>query len=102
MKIVVNRSKGPDWGYKLSPEACDMLGVTEQYSFYAYEDRTLQKLIDVVEFLQERVNGEGADLRVLSVPDELEIKDELGRTVRNWHLSERDGYEVVRENHRYW
>ena len=71
MKIVVNRSKGPDCGYKLSPEACDMLGVTEQYSFYAYEDRTLQKLIDVVEFLQERVNGEGADLRVLSVPDEL-------------------------------
>jgi len=48
------------------------------------------------------VNGEGADLRVLSVPDELETKDELGRTVRNWHLSERDGYEVVRENHRYW
>jgi|LauGreDrversion4_2_1035121.scaffolds.fasta_scaffold27942_5 hypothetical protein len=102
MKIVVNRSKGSGCGYKLSSEACDMLGVVEPYSFYAYEDRTLQKLIDTIEFLQERANGEGADLRVLSVPDDLETKDELGRTVRNWHLSERDGYEVIRENHRYW
>lgn len=102
MKVVVNRSKGPNQGYKLSEEACKMLGVTEPHSFYGYEDRTLPQLIYVVEFLQERVNGEGADLRVLTVPDDLETKDEMGRTVRNWHLSEKDGYEVIRENHRYW
>ena len=102
MKVVVNRSKGLNVGNKLSEEACKMLGVSEPYSFYAYEDRTLPQLIHVVEFLQERVNGEGADLRVLTVPDDLETKDSMGRTVRNWHLSERDGYEVVRENHLYW
>lgn len=102
MKVVVNRSKGQNAGYKLSEEACQMLGVSEPYSFYGYEDRTLPKLVHTVEFLQERVNGEGADLRVLTVPDDLETKDEMGRTVRNWHLSEKDGYEVVRENHRYW
>lgn len=102
MKIVVNRSKGEKCGYKLSQEACDMLGIKEPHTYYGYEDRTLPQLIHAVEFLQERVNGEGADLRVLTVPDDLESTDHMGRKVRNWHLSERDGYEVVRENHRYW
>lgn len=102
MKIVVNRSKGPNCGYKLSDEACAMLGVTEPYSFYPYEDRILPKLVQVVEFLQERASGTGADLRVLQVPDELQTQDEFGRPVFNWHLSERDGYEVIRENHRAW
>jgi hypothetical protein len=41
-------------------------------------------------------------LRVLTVPDDLETIDEMGRVVRHWHLSERDGYEVIRENHRVW
>jgi hypothetical protein len=102
MKIVVNRSRGPACGYKLSDEACEMLGITEPYSFYSYEDRTLPKLIHVVEFLQERASGKGADLRVIEVPDDLETKDEMGRPIRNWHLSEREGCEIVRENHRFW
>jgi hypothetical protein len=102
MKIVVNRSKGPGCGYKLSDEACNMLGVTEPYSFYPYEERTLPQLIHVVEYLQERASGHGADLRVLEVPDELEIKDDMGRPIRKWHLSEREGLEIIRENHRFW
>ena len=102
MKIVVNRSRGPECGYKLSDEACAMLGITEPYSFYPYEDRTLPQLIRTVEFLQERASGTGSDLRVIEVPDELESKDEFGRTIRNWHLSERDGFEIIRENHRFW
>ena len=102
MKIVVNRSKGEKEGYKLSKEACDMLGTDDPYAYFLQEERTNLDLVRTVEFLQERANGEGADLRVLTVPDDLETKDSMGRTVRNWHLSERDGYEVVRENHRYW
>lgn len=102
MKIVVNRSKGPDCGYKLSNEACQMLGISEPYSFYGYEDRTLPQLVHAVEFLQERASGAGSDLRVIQVPDELQTIDEFGKTIRNWHLSERDGYEVIRENHRFW
>ena len=102
MKIVVNRSRGINCGYKLSTIACELLKVDEPHSYYCYEDRTLPELIHAVEFLQERVNGEGADLRVLTVPDDLETTDEMGRVVRHWHLSERDGYEVIRENHRVW
>jgi hypothetical protein len=108
MKIVVNRSKGTKenrdskCGYKLSKEACDMLGVTEPYSFYNQEERTNQKLIEVIEFLQERANGDTADLRVVEVPDTLESVDENGHRVRHWHLSETAGFEVIRENHRFW
>ena len=102
MKIVVNRSKGNKCGYKLSKEACDMLGVTESYSFYNQEDRTNQKLIETIEFLQERANGDIADLRVIEVPDSLESVDVRGHIVRHWHLSDTLGFEVIRENHRFW
>lgn len=102
MKIVVNRSRGKECGYLLSKEACDMLGVSEPTCFFPYEDRTRPDLINAVELLQERANGKNADLRVLEVPDELQYIDQNGHLVRNWHLSERDGYELIRENHRVW
>lgn len=102
MKIVVNRSKGEKMGYKLSQEACDMLGVKDPYSFYLQEDRTNPDLIKIVEFLQERANGDTADLRIIEVPDELETKDGEGRRVRHWHMSDTMGFEVIRENHRFW
>lgn len=102
MKIVVNRTKGKDCGYKLSKIACEYLGVESPYSFFNHEDRTYSKLVEAVEFLQEKVNGIGADLRVITVPDELESKDDMGRPVRHWHLNEVEGFEVIRENHRFW
>jgi hypothetical protein len=102
MKIVVNRSKGERESYKLSKEACDMLGTDDPYIFFLQEDRTNLDLIRTIEFLQERANGDTADLRVIEVPDELESTDEMGRRVRHWHLSETLGYEVIRENHRFW
>lgn len=102
MKIVVNRSKGEKSGYKLSKEACDMLGTDDPYIFFLQEDRTNPDLIHVIELLQERANGDTADLRVIEIPDELETKDDGGHRVRLWHLTETMGYEVIRENHRFW
>lgn len=102
MKIVANRSRGENCGYKLSTVACEFMGVTEPHSFYNHEDRTNPKLIEAVEFLQEKVNGDGADLRVIEIPNEFESKDSMGRTVRLWHFTETLGFEVIRENHRFW
>ena len=53
--------------------------------------RTDPILIEVVETLGEKANGEHAKLEIVEIPDGIE-----------WHIDEYDGIESVHENHRSW
>ena len=54
-------------------------------------DRTAEGLVAVVEELGEKANGVYADLLIVEIPDSVD-----------WYISEYDGYETVREEHRTW
>ena len=66
MKIVVNKCYG---GFGLSKEAMDMLGKDNEYEYYE-DDRTSPALIEVVEKLGNKANGNFAKLTIIEIPDE--------------------------------
>lgn len=90
-KIVVNRCVG---GFGLSQEAYEELGLKWDGHGYEYreeEKRVDPKLVEVVERLGEKANGNSADLRVIEIPDNV-----------SWYIDNCLGYETVRERHRFW
>ena len=50
-----------------------------------------EKLVRVVEQLRAEANGHGAELQVVTVPDDVK-----------WQIAKRDGVEQVSEVHRVW
>ena len=48
-------------------------------------------LVQVIEELGDKANGNYSELRVVKIPDDVK-----------WHISEYDGMEHVAENHRTW
>ncbi len=50
-----------------------------------------EKLVRVVEQLRAEANGHGAELKVVTVPDDVK-----------WQIAKRDGVEQVSEVHRVW
>ena len=57
----------------------------------AFVPRDDQTLIRVVEDLHAEANGHGAELKVVSIPDDVK-----------WQISKTDGIEHVSEVHRIW
>lgn len=102
MKIVINACYG---GFGLSREATDMYckakGIdpgkwNKTWSFYeGFSDHGLDRddplLVEIVEKLGEKANGECAELKIVNVPDGVD-----------WQIEEYDGYEHVAEKHRTW
>lgn len=88
MKVVINRCFG---GFGLSKEALEFLGADYDFEYDRYEMRTDAKLIECVEQLGERANGEYSELKIVEVPDDVD-----------WHIEEYDGMETVEEDHRSW
>lgn len=91
MKIAVNSCYG---GFGLSKEAYDFLGLEWDncgYHYRADEMRTDPKLIECIEKLGEKANGQFASLRVVEIPDDVE-----------WEIEDYDGAEWVAEKHRNW
>jgi hypothetical protein len=97
MKIVDNRCYG---GFSLSRTAQEMLGIDTPYpsndsfniedgDYLAY--RTHPRLIEVVERLGVKANGEFASLEVVEIPDD----------VKDWRIEEYDGQETIAEG-RTW
>lgn len=66
-----------------------------RWSEQVFYDRELARddplLVQVVEELGNKANGEYAKLKVVEIPDEV-----------NWEIGEYDGYEHVAEKHRTW
>lgn len=114
MKIVINSCHG---GFGLSHAAImryseisglNLLPVKdEKYNFMHYfkngvesddtywYDRSIQRndpiLIQIVEELAGKANGDYANLRIVEIPDDVE-----------WVITEYDGFEHVAEKHRVW
>lgn len=89
MKVVINRCYG---GFGLSREACEFLGLEYgEYGFYGPIDRTDPRLVECVEKLGDRANGEFSKLKVVEVPDKID-----------WRIEEYDGIETIEEFHRIW
>jgi len=86
MKVVINTCYG---GFGLSAEAYEALGVN-------WEDfdgsRSDPRLIEVVEALGEKANGESAFLKIVKIPDDVD-----------WYVDDfNNGNEIIRERHRTW
>lgn len=91
MKVVINKCFG---GFCLSKEAYEMLGLKWDkygFEFCEREKRADPKLVEVVEKLGDKANGDGAKLRVVEIPDDVE-----------WTIEKDDGNEWVSEEHRTW
>jgi len=112
MKIVINRCYG---GFSLSDEAIlryaeikgiNLTRVEDEDKFWSYfiidgdkdkyfSDRELPRndlvLVQVVEELGAKANGQCAKLRIIEIPDET-----------NWQIGEYDGMEHVEQVHQRW
>lgn len=90
-KIVINTCFG---GFRLSEKAYGALGIAwDNYgrAFREEDGRDDPRLVEVVEQMGDKVNGQHAKLKVVEVPDDVE-----------WTIEEYDGYEHVAEVHRTW
>lgn len=92
MKVVINRCYG---GFSLSEEAYKYLDLPWDGYGYAFdstiEDRSNPRLIACVEALGEKANGSCAELKVVEVPDGIDV-----------YIHNYDGMESVREVHSSW
>jgi hypothetical protein len=80
MKIVINRAFG---GFGLSEEAQREMGWSSPYGPFGEVKRDDPKLVEVVERLGERANGDHAKLAIVEV------------THKHWQIEEYDGLEKV-------
>jgi hypothetical protein len=84
-------------GFGLSKEAVELYNQyagTDFKDSYAIKDsvaRNDPNLVNVVEILQEKANGDCAELKIVEIPDDVEPE-----------LQEYDGWETFVEPHRSW
>lgn len=89
IKVVINGCFG---GFGLSREAYDFLGIPWDGFGYEYcYDRTNPELIECIETLGKKANGECASLEIVEVPDDVD-----------WYIDDYDGNESVEEVHNSW
>lgn len=70
MKIVINTCYG---GFGLSDEACKLLNIKNDYKYIDYAKRGDPKLVEVVEKLGEKANGNCAKLKIEEVEGKFKI-----------------------------
>lgn len=91
MKIVINRCFG---GFGLSEEALEEYKTRKSIGedIWSWDiDRNDPVLIDIVESMDKRANGDFAKLEIVEIPDDVE-----------WQIKEHDGLEHIAEKHRTW
>lgn len=91
MKVVINSCYG---GFSLSKEAYEFLGLPWDDSGLAFDEdskRADLKLVECVEKLGNKADGNGAQLKVVEIPDGTDFC-----------IEEYDGREWVAEQHRTW
>jgi hypothetical protein len=85
-----NLVRGPDSLFGKSSWYVD--AIAESNYFYDGQiPRDCRYLVEVVEKLGESANSRYSELKVVTIPDDVE-----------WHIAEYDGWEHVAENHRTW
>lgn len=89
MKVVINKCYG---GFGLSKEAYEFLGTPwDNYGYEFSDDRTNPKLVECVENLGEKANGDYAELKVVEIPDDT-----------TYIIEGYDGIEWIAEVHNTW
>lgn len=91
MKVVINDKYG---SFSLSEEARFLYKEKTGGLSYENYDPAFRKdtiLIEIVEQLGKKADGEGARLKIIEIPDDVEF-----------HVCEYYGKEWIAENHRTW
>lgn len=89
MKVVINKCYG---GFSVSEAVYSYMGLEwDGYGYALNKDRTNPELVEAVEMLGGKANGEHAKLKVVEIPDDAE-----------WEIDEYDGLESISEVHRVW
>ena len=100
MKVVINICFG---GFGLSDEAIRLyaekkgiqLGERQSYGYDEISDWDISRddaiLVEIVEELGAKANGDYAELKVVEIPDGVD-----------WYVSDYDGNEHIAERHRTW
>ena len=74
--------------FSLSDEAIKYLGLSGPYDYIKRND---PKLVECVERLGDRANGNYANLKIVEIPDDVDF-----------YIHYYDGMEEVHEKHRVW
>ena len=103
MKIVINKCYG---GFSLSPEAISLYkkrkNITDPDWWVRDIERDCPILVEIVQELQSRADGDFAKLKIVEIPDDVKLKIvEIPDDVE-WSLEEHDGIEWIAEVHRTW
>jgi hypothetical protein len=89
---VINTDFG---GFGLSKTALEMYakakGVSLGSVFHFDIERNDPALVDIIEKLGDKANGNFADLKVVEIPDGI-----------SWYIDDYDGVETIHETHRSW
>lgn len=92
MKVVINTCYG---GFGLSKEAKDLYKQKKNINIDHFHSADIPRndplLIEIVELLGSKANGEYAKLKIVTIPDNIQ-----------WQIEEYDGTEWVAEKHRTW
>ena len=93
MKVVINEWINGDWGgFALSDKALELYKklANRDVKCYTEIERNDPYLVQVVETLGKQA-GYYASLKIVEIPDGVD-----------WHITDYDGIETIRENHRTW
>lgn len=90
--LADRRSRSNDFIYSTYDYGEETLRIDDKHKIYFRTmDRSLDKLVSVVEEMGQKAGAYGTDLKVVEIPDDA-----------NWEIEEFDGQEVVREVGRVW
>ena len=91
-KIVINNRHG---GFGLSEKALELykerMNIKDKDFWDASIPRDCETLVQIVQELGKKADGDFSELGIVEVPDEVE-----------WQIDEYDGQEWVAEKHRTW
>lgn len=86
------RSRSNNFIYSIYDYGKETLKIDEQHRIYFDTmDRSLDKLVSIVEEMGQKAGAYGTSLKVIEIPDDV-----------NWEIEEFDGQERIREVGRIW
>lgn len=90
--LLDRRSRSNDFIYSVYDYGKETLRINDEHRIYFETiDRSLDKLVSIVEEMGQEAGGYGTALKVVEIPDDV-----------NWEIEEFDGQERVREVGRIW
>ena len=86
------RNKSNIFIYSIHDYGKETLRIDDKHKIYFETmDRSLDKLVSVVEEMGQKAGAYGTDLKIVEIPDDV-----------NWEIEEFDGQERIREVGRIW